>query len=297
MPSSPSGLGELPPLPPLVPVRSGGVTLAVRRLGEGAESAPGLVALHGGPGLDHHTLLTLGLALAARRRVWLPDLPGHGASAAPTGKLPGLRALEDRLERWVAGLPGGEPPVLLGHSLGAWLVRELLRRRRVEPRAAVLLAPPAAGQRRAETSLRRAVGVMARASAPGPVVGSGGEHRARRELRSHVEAETRNRASELFLESIHRARLRDPRLYGPLLRSLHRGLTGPVRPFDPGCPILVLCGEEDRTTPPDQAARVAASLVGARLVHLPGAGHYPFAEALEATVQRIEEFLSAVSGS
>ena len=290
----PNGLGELAPL---VPVRSGGVSLAVRRLGEGAEEAPGLVALHGGPGLDHHTLLTLGLALAANRPVWLPDLPGHGASTAPGAKLPGLRALEDRLERWLAALPGGGAPVLLGHSLGAWLVRELLRRRRIEIRAAILLAPPAAGQRRAETSLRRAVGVMARASAPGAAGSGGGEHRARRELRAHVEVETRDRASEPFLESIHRARLRDPRLYGSLLRSLHRGLTGPVRPFDPGCPILVLCGEEDRTTPPEQAARVAASLTGARLVHLPGAGHYPFAEALEATVQRIEEFLSSLPAS
>jgi pimeloyl-ACP methyl ester carboxylesterase len=69
-----------------------------------------------------------------------------------------------------------------------------------------------------------------------------------------------------------------------------------VRRFEPGCPVLVLCGGEDRTTPPDQAARVAGSLAGARLVHLPGAGHYPFAEALEATVQRIEEFLSALPG-
>ncbi len=282
-------------LPPLVSVRSGGVTLAVRRLGDGSLPAPHLVALHGGPGLDHHTLLTLGLALAERRPVWLPDLPGHGASAAPAGKLPGLRTLEDRLGRWLAGLGLDEPPVLLGHSLGAWLVRELLRRDRITARAVVLLSPPAAGQKRAETSLRRAIGVMARGSISGGATPGGGEHRARRELRAHVEAETRGGASPLFLEAIRCARLRDARTYGPLLRNLHRGLTGPVRPFDPGCPALVLCGEEDCTTPPEQADRVAASLTGARLVHLPAAGHYPFAEALEATVQRIEEFLSSVA--
>ncbi len=282
-------------LPPLVPVRSGGVTLAVRRLGEAAGSGPSLVALHGGPGLDHHTLLPLGLALAARRAVWLPDLPGHGASTPLGAKLPGLRALEDRLGRWLRGLPGQAPPVLLAHSLGAWLLRELLRQGRLEARAVVLLAPPAAGQGRAATSLRRAVGLMARGSSSGGAAHGGGEHRARRELRAHVEAETRSAASPLFLAAIHRARLRDPRLYGPLLRSLHRGLTGPVRPFDPGCPVLVLCGEEDRTTPPDQAARVASSLAGARLVHLPAAGHYPFAEALEATIQEIEEFLAELA--
>ncbi len=290
MPAEPRGL---PDLPPLVPVRSGGVTLAVRRLGGASATGRRLVALHGGPGLDHHTLLTLGLALAERRPVWLPDLPGHGSSAAASGKLPGLRALEDRLGRWLNGFEGEESPVLLGHSLGAWLVRELLHRHRVAAYAAVLLAPPAAGQKRAETSLRRAVGLMARGSASaGSVLGGRGEHRARRELRAHVEAETRNAAAPDFLEAIHRARVRDPRLYGPLLRNLHRRLTGPVRPFDPGCPVLVLCGEEDHTTPPDQAGRVASSLSGARLVQLPAAGHYPFAEALGPTVESIESFLA-----
>lgn len=291
MSTEPSGLAGLPQL---VPVRSGGVTLAVRRLGDASASGPRLVALHGGPGLDHHTLLTLGLALAERRPVWLPDLPGHGASVPPGGKLPGLHALEERLGRWLAGLAAEGAPVVLGHSMGAWLVRELLRRERFAARAVVLVAPPAAGQTRAETSLRRAVGVMARGSSSGGSKPAGGEHRARRELRAHVEAETRGAASPRFLEAIHRARLRDARLYGPLLRSLHRGLTGPVRPFDPGCPVLVLCGEKDRTTPTDQAARVASSLAGSRLVHLPSAGHYPFAEALEATVRRIEEFLAEV---
>lgn len=287
---------ELPELPPAEPVRSGGVTLRVRRVGPeegpGGGPAPRVVALHGGPGLDHHVLLPLGLALADRYEVWLPDLPGHGASAVPHAPPPGLRALEERLGRWLRGLEG-EPPAVLGHSLGAWLVRELLRPERgplrLRARAAVLLSPPAAGQKRAGTALRRAGELMGR----GRAAGSRGESRARREVQALVAAETGGRASPLFLEALGRARIRDPRLYGALAGELHRRLVGPVRAFDPGCPVLVLCGEEDRTTPPEQAARVAEGLEGARLRLLPGTGHYPMADALEPTAHAVREFLEA----
>ncbi|HEX6200632.1 MAG TPA: alpha/beta hydrolase [Thermoanaerobaculia bacterium] len=285
----PPGSG-LPDLPPAEAVRAGGVTLRVRRLAPAAGTgASRLVALHGGPGLDHHVLLPLGLALAERYEVWLPDLPGHGASAAPHAPPPGLRTLEERLGRWLRGLEGG-PGALLGHSLGAWLVRELLRPERgplrVAARAVVLLSPPAAGQRRSGTALRRAGELITRGRAAGRR-----ESRARREVRALVEAETGGRASPLFQEALGRARLRDARLYGALAGELHRRLVAPARPFDPGCPVLVLCGEEDRTTPPEQAAQVAEGLEGARLELLPGTGHYPMADALEPTARAVRDFL------
>lgn len=290
----------LPELPSTEPVRSGGVTLRVRRLPPpdgGDRSAPLLLAFHGGPGLDHHVLLPLGLALAERLEVWLPDLPGHGASASPHGSPPGLRALEERLARWVGGLDR-RVEVVLGHSLGAWLVRELLRgdvpagRTLRGLRAAVLLSPPAAGQRRTGTALRRAGALMGRTKG----TPRRREARARREVRAHVEAETGGRTSPLFEAALARARLSDPRRFAGLTGELHRRLVAPSRPLDPGCPVLVLCGEDDRTTPPDQAAQVAESLTGARLQLLAGTGHYPFADALDPTVRAIQGFLDDALG-
>lgn len=289
---------DLPPdLPATEPVRAGGVTLRVRRLtgggaGTGAPAGPRLILLHGGPGLDHHVVLPLGLALAGGREVWLPDLPGHGESAAPRkgGPAPGLRALESRLGRWLRGLPerpDGAGTVLLGHSLGAWLVRELIRPGGPPPpcRAAVLLSPPAAGQRERGTALRRA----------GRLVRRGREGAGRREVLSHVEAETSGKIDPLFLAGLARARLRDARLYAALTGELHRRLVAEPAPYDPGMPVLVLCGEADGTTPPEQARRVAEGLRGARLEVLPGAGHYPFADALAATAEAVERFLVEVS--
>ena len=305
-------------------LRSGGVELALERLGAGPTAAPGdaagrrrLILLHGGPGLDHHLLRPLGALLAGGAsdpagpidrtpswEVWLPDLPGHGASDLPSGQLPGLAMLEDRLAAWLGGLPGGYD-ALIGHSMGGWLVSRLLRAGRVAPRAVVLLAPPAAGQERAATALRRAVAAMAagprsagsaRSGRPGR---SGRDRkrrreRARRELRAHVAAETGGAARPEFLAEVERAAVRDARSYGALLRDFHRVLTGPVRSFDPGCPVLVLCGDRDLTTPPEQARRVAESLVGARLEVIEDAGHYPFAERPEAVAAWLTEFLQGI---
>lgn len=292
----------LPDLPPVEPVRAGGVTLAVRRLtpaAEGGASPLRLIAFHGGPGLDHHVLLPLGLLLAERYEVWLPDLPGHGASPPGGGEADlTLRRLQERMERWLAGLP--EPSgALLGHSLAAWLLQEWLTgprsREAVTLPAAVLVSPPAAGQERGATALRRAGTLMRRSRAPGRApkasAGRGAGGRARKEVRAHVEAETRGRTTEAFLEALERVELRDPGGYGRLQADLHRRLVGPVRRRAPGCPVLVLCGEEDRTTPAAQARRVAEALEGARLRLLPGTGHYPFADALEPTAHAIREFL------
>lgn len=291
--------GRVAALPAVAPVRSGGVTLQVRRLpaGEGRRPpgrAPRLMLLHGGPGLDHHLLLPLGMALAGRYEVWLPDLPGHGASQGQGGAAPGLRALEERLGRWLRGVFAGEAGpaaswVLVGHSLGAWLVREQLTAggaaRAVG--AAILLAPPAAGQRARGTALRRAGDLMRRRREPR----ARSDVRARRDVLAHVEAESAGEVSPLFEACVAAARLRDPRAYPQLTAELHRRLVGAPRRFEPDCPVLVLCGERDLTTPVEQARRVADGLAGARLERVPEAGHYLYADAPEATLAAIEGFL------
>jgi pimeloyl-ACP methyl ester carboxylesterase len=274
------------------------VTLAVRRLIGGPsarpEARPVVVALHGGPGLDHHCLLPLARRLAPHFEVWLPDLPGHGASLPPSGRLPGLQQLTDHTAVWIRGLPV-RVDALVGHSLGAWLARELLRRRRLEVRAAVLLAPPASGRRGGATAWRRAAHLVS----PAPQGAEAGERQARRELLAHLQAECPGSPDGALGEmtaDVARARLRPAAAYSALLRNLHRTLTGPLRPFDPGCPVLVVCGAEDRTTPASEASKVAAATAGARLEILEGLGHYPFAERPEETALRVAAFLSQALG-
>ena len=39
------------------------------------------------------------------------------------------------------------------------------------------------------------------------------------------------------------------------------------------CPTLVMCGDGDRLTPPAESQRIASLVKGARLLHIPAAGH------------------------
>lgn len=59
-------------------------------------------------------------------------------------------------------------------------------------------------------------------------------------------------------------------------------------------PTLVITGTEDRMTPPKYARYLAERIAGARLVLIPGAGHYVQIERPEETTAAIRGFLGAL---
>ncbi len=274
---------SLSALPAPRPVLSGGVTLSVRRFGQG----PRAVMIHGGPGLDHHTLLPLAVRLASHLEIWLPDLPGHGAMAGSADRPPGLRQIQERLARWLKGL---EPPlILIGHSLGAWLLAQIVRQQEIRPAALILISPPVSGQSPTTTPVRRA-GRITGNSSTGPATAV-----ARRDFIAHLAGETREDSDEM-LEAVRSAAIRDPAAYGALLAHLHRALTRPLRPFDPHCPALVVAGERDRTTLPSDARRLAGVIRDATMVEIEDAGHYPFAGQPDRTAEAVLSFLDRTLG-
>jgi pimeloyl-ACP methyl ester carboxylesterase len=62
-----------------------------------------------------------------------------------------------------------------------------------------------------------------------------------------------------------------------------------------GLPTLVVAGEADGLTPPDQARTMAQAIPGARLVIIPGAGHLPPIEQPAATTACLRDFLGSIS--
>lgn len=56
-------------------------------------------------------------------------------------------------------------------------------------------------------------------------------------------------------------------------------------------PALVLCGEEDRATPPSLGQELAAALPNARFALIPQAGHIPSLEQPQALATAIQHFL------
>jgi 3-oxoadipate enol-lactonase len=57
-------------------------------------------------------------------------------------------------------------------------------------------------------------------------------------------------------------------------------------------PTRVLCGDLDRTTPPDLAERMASLIPGASYAAIPGSGHCPMLEQPEALIALIEGALA-----
>jgi 3-oxoadipate enol-lactonase len=60
------------------------------------------------------------------------------------------------------------------------------------------------------------------------------------------------------------------------------------------CPVLILHGTEDRLVPVENARRLAAAILGARLVLLEGAGHVYHSEQPEAADSAVLAFLDEV---
>jgi pimeloyl-ACP methyl ester carboxylesterase len=59
-------------------------------------------------------------------------------------------------------------------------------------------------------------------------------------------------------------------------------------------PTLVIVGEADSLTPPDQAKAMAQAIPGARFVAIPGAGHVPPVEQPGATTRELRVFLESI---
>jgi 3-oxoadipate enol-lactonase len=62
------------------------------------------------------------------------------------------------------------------------------------------------------------------------------------------------------------------------------------------CPVLVLCGSEDRITPPHLSEELKALIPGAGLVEIAGAGHLPNLEQPAVFDRVLRAFLSEVEG-
>lgn len=236
-----------------------------------------MVWIHGGPGLDHHVLQPLAERLAPRFRSQLPDLPGHGPTHRDLDLDATLRELRRTLTR------AGPGAVWIGHSLGAWLLRELLRREDVpRPAAVVWLAPPAGDRPLPRASLPRRVRSDPR--------------RLRRELEAQVQHETGHAPDRAFTEALADAHLRAPEAHQRLLRSVWRAMHRPTPPCDPGCPVLLVRGTEDTVVGPRETTEIAALTEGAQLADVPGVGHFPGASD-DGVAEVIDGFLAEVLGS
>jgi len=233
------------------------------------EGPPVVVALHGWRRTHGDFASSLGPAAAQGALPTLaPDLPGFGATPAPTGPWGSgeyAAAVAQLLEDTV-GL--GAAPVVVGHSLGGRIAVRLAAARPELVGALVLtgapLVPRAGGRRRPPLAYR-----TARALHRARLVGDATMERARRRYGSPD-----YRAAQGVMRDVL-VRLVNER-YDDALAALR-------------CPVELVWGDDDAQAPVETARTLEQTISTARLTLCPGAGHLlPLTAPLElrAAVER-----------
>jgi proline iminopeptidase len=266
---------------------------ALQPAGEQVIERPTIVAVHGGPGLDHVGLKDHLQALEQQLQVVYYDQRGHGRSdyCGPADwNLPtwagDLRELGDRL--------GLTAPVVLGSSFGGFVALAYAALHPAHP-AGVILANTTGGRTDYELSIqtfRRLGGEAAAAAAA----------RDFAELTEESAAEFNRVCYPLFsalpgYEEESQRRLR--RAIHTTAVNLHywRAEAPAYDPWDlladVRCPVLILVGEDDPMCPLPVVQELAAGLVNAdvELVALPQARHTVFRDQPERSSGAVLEFV------
>lgn len=234
-----------------------------------AEQRPPLLLIHGAGG--NHLYWPPELRRRPGWEVYALDLPGHGESPGPAESTIGGYA--DRVLDWMR-LTGLPPVVLVGHSMGAAIVLTMgLRSGRA---AAGMVLIGVGGRLRVDPEIIRLSSTAASfPEAVNRVVGgSFGLSTAPRmiELARERMLESGSAAFCLDFQACDHFDVRD-------------------RLGEIGLSTLVMCGEDDRMTPPKINQRLAESIRGAEYEAVPGGGHMVMLERPAAVADRIERFV------
>ena len=261
-----------------------------------AVERPTLVAVHGGPGLDHINTKP-GLApLAESVQVLFYDQRGHGRSDHSTAGFWNLRTWADDLRRLCDAL-GLTRPVVLGSSFGGFVALTYAGLFPGHP-GGIILANTTGGRtddRRSVEMFRRLGGDEAAAVA----------ERDFAELTEESAAEFNRVCLPLFSSKpgyAEETRQQIARSIQTIDVNLHYFRHEAPR-FDPwsvlpgiSCPVLILAGEDDPICPLPVVEDLARQLPAGttRLVRLPGARHAIFRDRPDLAFPAVEEFIRQI---
>lgn len=257
-----------------------------RERGHGApDEAPTLVLLHGISSSAGSWKKLAERLPGYRLLAW--DAPGYGDSRPLAHEAPTAADYAARLEAWLAALDV-ERCVLVGHSLGAVMAGAYLAAypSRV---AGLVLADPAQGYGDAEPAKRDEVyrsrwtqlqqqghAAYARARAP----------RLLREAADSADiARVEAEMQKLHVEGFAQAGW-----------MLAHDTLGRYLEATPPVPALVVCGDEDRITPPEDA-RALARRLALPYRDIPRAGHASYIDAPEAFARVLDDFARPLLGA
>jgi pimeloyl-ACP methyl ester carboxylesterase len=228
------------------------------------DDARDIVLVHG-YAVSGRYLWPLAELLAARHRVFVPDLPGYGPSDAPR-RVPDVPELASFLERLMTA-HGIETAVLVGNSFGSQIIAELARRAPCRASCLVLIGPTV------DTEARSIPRLL---------------WRLLRDLRHEP-------LSLWFIQARDYLRF-GPRWQWRTARHMLRDhiedklLLVPV-------PVLLVRGERDPIAPARWLARLSRLAPDASLATIPDAGHAVNFSAPAPLADAVEAFLRATTPS
>jgi pimeloyl-ACP methyl ester carboxylesterase len=262
-------------------------------------AGPALLLLHG-LGCDHTTWTPVIGRLRRRFTVIAPDLLGHGASAKPRGDY-SLGGYANGMRDLLAMLDIDRVTVV-GHSFGGGIAMQFAYQFPQYTERLMLVAPGGIGQE--VTPLLRALTLPG--AGPFLAVASTAPVRAAARL-----VGTRAQALRLpwtadfrgglgVLDGLRDARQRDAFLH--VLRAVidWRGQVISMKDrayLAANMPTCVMWGDRDTVFPPRHAAIAGRTLIGARVVMVPGAGHFPHEENPDRFVSALKDFVRTTSPS
>ncbi len=225
-------------------------------------------------------------ALGSVARVLAPDFPGFGGSAGFDGP-PSVDHMADGVARFLDGLRVTEPVVLGGLSMGGYVALAFARRHATRLRALILADTKADPDDDAAKANRDKTIALATESGARAVIEQllprllGTDTRAQR---PDVVESVRLIASAQSATAIADAlrALRDRPDARPGLAAI-------------AVPTTVLVGDQDSLTPPEKAREMAASIRGARVVVLAGAGHLSNMEKAAEFNEVVRDFIAGHS--
>lgn len=260
-----------------------GIRLAYSDSGAGS---PVAVLVHGFPLNRSMWDPQIGALRAAGARVIAPDLRGFGASeAGPPGPLT-MDHHADDLAALLDALRVAEPVVVVGLSMGGYVAFAFWRKHAARVRALALLDTRASPDSADAAANRHALATSVEAlGSPRPVI----DAMLPRLFSPHLP-----RGSRIEQQVVGMMAGTAPRSVAEAERGLAARTSSVETLRSISVPTLVVVGEFDALTPPDDSAAIASGVPGARLVTIAGAGHMANMENPDEVNEALVAFLRSV---
>ncbi|MBU1743341.1 MAG: alpha/beta hydrolase [Proteobacteria bacterium] len=230
-----------------------------------------LVFIHGSGG-NHTDWIRQFTPLQNKFNIAVMDLPGHGQSDGPGEE--DVPAYVAWVKKFLEGF-GIEKPVLIGHSLGAAICLVFAIRHGDAASAVVAVG----GGSRMPVNPIILEGLK---QDPAAIIGLAAKF--------SIAKENRERLSGFITENLSRAN--PETIYGDFFACSRLDIAEAVAGIR--IPALILCGAEDKMTPPALSEYLRDHIPGAGLALIPGAGHFVMLENPEAFNAALADFVNAL---